>query len=219
MKVDTATKAKLQSLLAWNPAVDGPGFGETSEEEESEEEQSRREVRLQPNEETRMRKQSNSAETRRRKISRQEAETRNSADTRVPPLPDKGAYGEEPLGKMQRPTEKDFTHYAYHQPLKDAQYRETFEDLVTRTMIKTLKQEQCLMTEVDLSPTDTEEVSPSQARFTPTEDEGEQEERTEAPRDTPKKSRYTDCRLRTMSDPGTEWAPYNQQWRSGKVYR
>jgi hypothetical protein len=167
--VDTATKIKIQSLLSWNPAEDAPGFGETSEEEESEEEQRRREVSLRANEETRRRKQSNSAETRRRKTSRQEAETRNSADTRVPPLPDKRAYGEDPLGKMQRPTEKDFTHYSYHQPPKDVQFRETFDDLVTRTMIKTLKQEQSLMTEVDLSPTDTEEVSPSRARATPTE--------------------------------------------------
>jgi hypothetical protein len=99
--VDTATKTKIQSLLSWNPAEDAPGFGETSEEEESEEDQRRREVSLRANEETRLRKQSNSAETRRRKTSRQEAETRNSADTRVPPLPDKGAYGEEPLGKCR----------------------------------------------------------------------------------------------------------------------
>jgi hypothetical protein len=85
-------------------------------------------------------------------------------------------------------------------------------------MIKTLKQEQSLMTEVDLSPTDTEEVSPSRTNASPTEEEREQEERTGAPRDTPKKSRYTECRTRTMSAPGAGWAAYNQQWRSGTVY-
>jgi len=51
---------------------------------------------------------------------------------------------------MQRPTEKDFTHYAYNQPPKDVKTRETFDDLVTRTVMKTIRQEQSQMTDVDL---------------------------------------------------------------------
>jgi hypothetical protein len=114
--VDEETKTKIQQLRTWNPAEDAPGFGDTSEEEDSEEEEERRrEVTLRSNEETRQRKHVEE-EAGRRKVPRQSAETRNRAETRVPPLPDKGAYGEEPLGKMQRPTEKDFTHYSYNQP-------------------------------------------------------------------------------------------------------
>jgi hypothetical protein len=93
---------------------------------------------------------------------------------------------------MQRPTEKDFTHYSYNQPPKDVKTRETFDDLVTRTVMKTLRQEQSLMTEVELSPTETEEASPSRTKASPVEEEEEQEERTRAPRDTPKRNPYKD---------------------------
>ena len=85
--------------------------------------------------------------------------------------------------------------------------------------MKTLRQEQSLMTEVELSPTETEEASPSRTNASPGEEEEEQAERTRAPRDTPKRNPYKDCRTRTMSDPGADWASYNQQWRSGKGHR
>jgi hypothetical protein len=113
--VDTDTKTKIQQLRSCDPAEDAPGFGDTSEEEDSEEEQRRREVTLKSNEESRQRKHAEE-EAGRRKVPRQTADTRKDADTRAPPLPEKGAYGEESLDKMKRPTEKDFTHYTYNPP-------------------------------------------------------------------------------------------------------
>ena len=132
--MDTDTKAKTQHLRSWNPAEDAPGFGDTEEEEESEDEK-RKEVTLRTNEESRLRKH-DEEDSGRKKV------PRPSAETRPPRLPAKGAYGEEPLGNMKRPTGKKFKFFSHMQPLVDAETRETFEELVTRTAVTTLRQEE-----------------------------------------------------------------------------
>ena len=206
--VDPETKAKVQHLKTWNPATDAPGFGDTDEEEESEEEQ-KQEVTLKTNAETKQRK-NEEEDSARKKVPRQGAELR-------PPA--KGVYGEEPLGNMQRPKETTFKWFSHHSPSTDDVERETFEDLVTRTAVKTHRQEAKMREEGDVSLTETEEVSPSPARASPTEEADENEERESEPKPAANKNSYTDFRTREKapSDPGTDYErSYNTPWWGGK---
>jgi hypothetical protein len=168
-------------------------------------------VTLKTNEESRQRKRVEE-DSGKKKVPRQ------SAETRPPRPPAKGVHGEEPLGNMKRPTEKNFKLFSHAQPLADAETKETFEELVTRTAVKTHRQEESMRAEVDFSPTETEEVSPSK-KASPTEEEEEREEWPEAPGHAPKKCQYSDFRKRekTLSDPGANRdRTHSQEWWSGK---
>ena len=97
--------AKVQHLKNWNPVTDAPGFGDTDEEEEKEED-NKQGLTLKANGETR--RQEDDEEDPKRKKSQGKGGD--------PEPPARGAYGEEPLGRMQRPPEVTFQWYCHHKP-------------------------------------------------------------------------------------------------------